>query len=123
MQAFRKLNLLRVPEPILVIDTDKSTILITEFIQFSPLRKLQAKLGQLLAELGYNFLRYYDYFSLLYVLVFTYRTHLHNITHLKKGSEDAVRSFGFSSTVCCGLIPIDNTWNDNWIVNKLFQQL
>jgi len=34
---------------------------------------------------------------------------------LKNSCEDAVRSFGFSATVCCGSIPVNNTWNDDWI--------
>jgi len=52
--ALEKCNLLCVPEPITVINTGKSTILITEYIHFSPLRLHHSKLGQLLAELATN---------------------------------------------------------------------
>jgi len=52
--ALEKCNLLCVPEPITVINTGKSTILITEYIHFSPLRLHHSKLGQLLADLATN---------------------------------------------------------------------
>ena len=30
-----------------------------------------------------------------------------------------IDQFGFHATTCCGFIPQDNTWEDDWIVSKI----
>lgn len=60
---------------------------------------------------------------------FIKRLHLYNLEKLEKKSqyqnqingnhhEDdiAIEQFGFHTTTCCGYVPLDNTWSDNWIV-------
>lgn len=56
--------------------------------------------------------------------------HLHNLEEIKKydnGSSrigqnqdcEPVMQFGFPVTTCCGFIPQDNTWCDDWLVCML----
>lgn len=35
-----------------------------------------------------------------------------------RGKEPTVNQFGFHVETCCGFIPQNNTWTNNWIVNK-----
>ena len=66
----------------------------------------------------------YSYFIEIFTHCCFHRLHLHNINLLKNspsGSEDAVMKFGFNTTVCCGKIPIDNTWNEDWVVITYLQ--
>ena len=35
--------------------------------------------------------------------------------------QEPVRHFGFDITTCCGVIPKDNTWQDNWEVHVVFK--
>ena len=32
--------------------------------------------------------------------------------------ETVIEQFGFHTTTCCGYVPLDNTWSDNWVVNN-----
>ncbi len=38
-----------------------------------------------------------------------------------KGEEDSgaqyVSKFGFHTTTCCGYLPQDNTWENDWVVS------
>ena len=58
------------------------------------------------------------------------RLHLHNSELGKRTQQQAasvhkgedamefVGRFGFHTTTCCGYIPQDNTWEDDWVVGK-----
>lgn len=63
-----------------------------------------------------------------YVGFFLSRLHLHNLGLRDRGDlQDAgdmneerlkyVDKFGFDVTTCCGYLPLDNTWNDDWPVS------
>ena len=29
---------------------------------------------------------------------------------------EPITKFGFHTTTCCGFLPLDNTWNSDWVV-------
>lgn len=41
--------------------------------------------------------------------------HLFNL----QGEQPAVNKFGFHVETCCGFIPQNNTWTEDWIVRKI----
>ena len=47
------------------------------------------------------------------------RLHMQNLDLIMNHSNEAVNKFGFHNNVCCGKIPIDNSWNDDWVVSIL----
>ncbi|XP_076354247.1 ketosamine-3-kinase-like isoform X2 [Tachypleus tridentatus] len=96
----------RVPEPYMVIDNpDGGAVLVMEYIDMKSLIHYSSKLGELLAKM-----------------------HLHNAeignrikaqaSSIHKSSEledQFVSQFGFHTITCCGYIPQDNTWHDDWV--------
>ena len=44
---------------------------------------------------------------------------MQNLDLIMNHSNEAVNKFGFHNNVCCGKIPIDNSWNDDWVVSIL----
>lgn len=85
-----------VPKPITVLDNpDGGACLVMEFLDMKGLRRFSQKLGEDLATL-----------------------HLHNKTLFNKKNESGseyVSQFGFHTTTCCGYIPQDNSWKDDWV--------
>lgn len=47
--------------------------------------------------------------------------HLKNLKLLEENSNDATHKFGFYITVCCGKIPVNNQWNDDWMVRTAYK--
>ncbi|XP_072024143.1 ketosamine-3-kinase-like [Amphiura filiformis] len=106
LDAILATNIVKVPKPEKVIrdDKDGGAILIMEHVDMSGLRKYQAELGEQLARL-----------------------HLHNEDLGNRLSQEGSRvgdaeagakyvpKFGFHCTTCCGYIPQNNEWTDNWV--------
>lgn len=112
LKAIMATNTVRVPKPLVVLDNPKGgAIIVLEFVEMSSLSRHAAKLGEQLA-----------------------RMHLHNeeqrvkceerasdITSQRRDEETGenvepyVSKFGFHCTTCCGYIPQDNTWCDDWV--------
>lgn len=102
-----------------VISDGNTILLVTEFLNFHHLKKFQSELGTKLAQ--------YDVVICLCFknsilpnncYDFLQRLHLCNIRLLEDNSPEAVKKFGFSTTVCCGKISIDNNWNEDWVVQS-----
>ncbi|EDO41346.1 predicted protein [Nematostella vectensis] len=83
-----------VPKPIKVLDHPggSGSMLVMKHLDIKTLKNYQAELGGQLARL-----------------------HLHNIEKLNRGDADAVSKFGFPGITCCGYIPLNNQWYDNWV--------
>uniref|UniRef100_A0A5S6QMB9 protein-ribulosamine 3-kinase n=1 Tax=Trichuris muris TaxID=70415 RepID=A0A5S6QMB9_TRIMR len=107
LAALYAANCVRVPKPIKVVPVVRGALFAAEYIDgMSRLNKYSALLGKQLARL-----------------------HLHNSQLLKKESErkkwvtnrhdeftiEPVTKFGFHETTCCGFIPMDNDWSDDWV--------
>ena len=67
-------------------------------------------------------------FTALIFYYFLFRMHLFNEslknegTSVHKQKDDTeeprfVSKFGFHATTCCGFIPQNNEWKDNWVVS------
>ncbi|XP_032799089.2 fructosamine-3-kinase isoform X2 [Daphnia magna] len=92
LEMLQSAESVRVPRPIKIIFSQNTAILITEYIKFKGLEVFQGELGQHLAML-----------------------HLRNLQLLKENADQAVKQFGFYVNTCCGKIPVDNQWNEDWI--------
>lgn len=102
LKAIGQTDQIRVPKPILVQDYAEGSLLIMEHSELRSLRpSTAASLGTQLARL-----------------------HLHNQERLKTFSSDsfvgktvdnAVEMFGFDVTTCCGCLPLQNEWNNDWV--------
>ncbi|KAK7789787.1 hypothetical protein R5R35_012337 [Gryllus longicercus] len=101
LKAIKDTNTIQVPNPIVVVDNPKGgAALALQFVDIKGLSKYK-QLGEQLAAL-----------------------HLHNIELVKHGNPGyvgkeegplPVEKFGFHTTTCCGYIPMENEWCDNWI--------
>ncbi|GAV03164.1 hypothetical protein RvY_13632-2 [Ramazzottius varieornatus] len=101
LKALEGTGCIRVPKPIKVFPMpDGGAAIIVEHVHIKPLSPTcEAEAGTNLARL-----------------------HLHN-RELKEKAESSgdgnslryVAEFGFSTTTCCGYIPQDNTWTDDWV--------
>ncbi|XP_070572134.1 ketosamine-3-kinase-like [Ptychodera flava] len=111
LQAILATNTVKVPKPYKVLDHGTGAILIMEHIDMKGLGRHDAKLGELFAKM-----------------------HLHNEELGKKqqtessrvgsGGEDGyVSKFGFHKATCCGYIPQNNDWQDDWITFYTRQKL
>ncbi|XP_077995391.1 ketosamine-3-kinase-like isoform X2 [Glandiceps talaboti] len=114
LDAILATNTVKVPHPYKVLDHGTGAILIMEHLDMRGLGRHAAKLGERFAQM-----------------------HLHNEEIGKKetkessriGSEDQsyISKFGFDVPTCCGFIPQDNTWQDDWVTfytrQKLAQQI
>ncbi|XP_019848767.1 PREDICTED: ketosamine-3-kinase-like [Amphimedon queenslandica] len=109
MEGLKSISLtdtVRVPQPIKVFDSGGGLyVIIMEHVEMLPLHKYNEELGTKLAQL-----------------------HLHNINKIKTSiktsgrvqSSDSAQSelvdkFGFSIPTSCGLIPMPNDWETDWI--------
>lgn len=105
LETILNTNTVKVPKPLALI-TDPETnlpVIVMEYIDnLTNLKEHEEKLGESLANL--------------------HRDNYIKIRRLEKaqswiGKEkpDAVDSYGFEVTTCCGQIPQENEWNSNWI--------
>ena len=69
----------------------------------------------------------YIFLALAHWCMFIFRMHKHNEELLSKSEKsnssvhgdqggEGVTRFGFHVPTCCGYIPQDNTWNEDWVV-------
>uniref|UniRef100_T1IJZ4 protein-ribulosamine 3-kinase n=1 Tax=Strigamia maritima TaxID=126957 RepID=T1IJZ4_STRMM len=89
LEAILASKTIRVPKPLTVVDTPPSgAVLVMEYTKMDALTVHAAKLGEDMARL-----------------------HLQN---LDENRDDYVSKFGFHTTTCCGYLPLNNTWNNDW---------
>lgn len=105
LEAIQATETIRVPKPGPILDNPSGTgtIFIMEHLDLQGLSKHSAALGEHLARL-----------------------HLHNIEDGRRArqeegrvgadtSQGFISQFGFHTTTCCGYLPLDNTWCDDWV--------
>ncbi|KAK4315160.1 hypothetical protein Pmani_013593 [Petrolisthes manimaculis] len=117
LKAILDTGTVKAPKPFTVVDNPSGgAVLVMEYIDMHHLSQHASTLGSQLAQM-----------------------HLYNIeakaksigeeSHVgqaEKGSYKYVDQFGFSVPTCCGYLPQDNSWCDDWITfytRKLQQQL
>ncbi|TKS92044.1 Ketosamine-3-kinase [Collichthys lucidus] len=107
LEAISKTETVKVPKPVKVIELDTGgCVFVMEHLDMRGLSKYSKHLGEQLADL-----------------------HLHNKKQLEKLKKEqqtvgkgagqsevpAVEKFGFSVTTCCGYLPQENEWQDDWV--------
>ncbi|CAN9505640.1 unnamed protein product [Ophioblennius macclurei] len=107
LDAILKTQTVKVPSPVKVIELDKGgCVFVMEHVDMRGLTKYSKHLGEQLADL-----------------------HLHNKRLMEKVSEEqqtvgkgsgqsdtaVVEKFGFSVTTCCGYLPQENEWQNDWV--------
>lgn len=92
LKAVRSTETVSAPCPIITSSTnDGNNFIVMEYLDMTSLSKdCSEKLGSQLADM-----------------------HMFNLQEQQK-----VNQFGFHVETCCGFIPQNNTWTDNWIVSK-----
>ncbi|XP_061702842.1 ketosamine-3-kinase [Syngnathoides biaculeatus] len=115
LEAIIKTGTIKVPKPVKVIDLDTGgCVFVMEHLDMRGLNKYSKQLGEQLADL-----------------------HLHNKRQLQKVSKEQhtvgkgagqsegafVDKFGFFTCTCCGYIPQDNEWQDDWVTFYTRQKL
>lgn len=97
LRELEKTQTIRVPHPIGVVEGSKKIFYcVLEFVEIKSLRKFTSALGERLADL-----------------------HLHNENVAKNdASIEYIDKFGFPIPTCVGLLPVDNTWSDDWPVRS-----
>ncbi|XP_054262014.1 ketosamine-3-kinase-like isoform X2 [Macrosteles quadrilineatus] len=94
LSAIAATNTVAVPKPIKVLDNpDGGACLVMEFLEMKGLRRFSAHLGDSLAKM-----------------------HLHNESLRNSKDSGHVKEFGFHTPTCCGYIPQDNTWKEDWVL-------
>lgn len=102
LRAISATKTAEVPKPIVVLDNpDGGACLVMEFLDMKGLRRLSHQLGEDLAKLHLH------------------NNTLRNVTTKNESGIEHVNQFGFQTTTCCGYIPQENSWKDNWVVSKL----
>ncbi|CAK8684829.1 ketosamine-3-kinase-like [Clavelina lepadiformis] len=101
LEKLHKCNIVRVPKPIKVFGRGDESYFVMEYLNINSLSKQASSLGEKMARL-----------------------HLHN-KQLKVASEkdasyvgratECVIKFGFHITTCCGFIPMNNDWKEDWV--------
>ena len=87
LTAIEATNTIRVPSPVKSFsDTPLGYVLVMEFLELKSLHGASEKLGTKLAEL-----------------------HKHNM------ENKIIQKFGFHVTTCCGELPLNNEWQDDWV--------
>lgn len=115
LEAIFKTATVKVPKPVKVIPLDTGgSVFVMEHLDMTGLSKYSKHLGEQLADL-----------------------HLHNKKQLEKNNKDqqtvgkgagameveAVDKFGFRVTTCCGYLPQENEWQDDWATFYARQRL
>ena len=87
LAAIRDTKTIRVPSPVKSFnDTPLGYVLVMEFLELESLRGASEMLGTKLAEL-----------------------HKHNM------DNKVISKFGFHVTTCCGELPLNNQWHEDWL--------
>ena len=102
LKALAATGIVTVPKPIVVLDNPEGgACLIMDFIEMKGLRSLSQRLGEEVAKM-----------------------HMQNVSLESKSNRitdkaptEYISQFGFQSTTCCGFIPQENEWNDDWVVS------
>ncbi|XP_014673529.1 PREDICTED: ketosamine-3-kinase-like [Priapulus caudatus] len=116
LKAIAETHTVKTPTPMLVLDNPSGgALLVMEHLDMTGLSKHDAELGRQLA-----------------------RMHLHNESvgkqtkkaeasvHKDEDAVEYVSKYGFDTTTCCGFLPQDNTWCDDWptfMARKLSTQI
>ncbi|XP_019752928.1 ketosamine-3-kinase [Hippocampus comes] len=115
LDAIIKTGTIKVPKPVKVIELDSGgCVFVMEHLDMRGLNKYSKQLGERLADL-----------------------HLHNKRQLEKvgkeqqtvgkgaGQSEAtyVDKYGFYTVTCCGYIPQENEWQDDWVTFYTRQRL
>ncbi|RXG54929.1 Fructosamine-3-kinase [Armadillidium vulgare] len=106
LKAIQATNTIRVPKPLLVVDNPKGgAALVMEYLEFRSIGRKANLLGDQIARL-----------------------HMHNIEQKEKNKSSEqyvgapentdlpryVSKFGFHSVTCCGYLPQNNDWCEDW---------
>lgn len=95
LSAIACTNTVAVPKTLKVLDNpDGGACLVMEFLEMKGLRRFSQQLGDSFAKL-----------------------HMHNESLRNVKDSGYVREFGFHTPTCCGYIPQENSWNDDWVVS------
>ncbi|XP_037647008.1 ketosamine-3-kinase [Sebastes umbrosus] len=115
LEAILKTETVKVPKPVKVIELDTGgCVFVMEHLDMTGLNKYSKHLGEQLADM-----------------------HLHNKRLLEKLNKEqqtvgkgagqsevaAVEKFGFNVPTCCGYIPQENKWQDDWVMFYSQQRL
>ncbi|XP_075936260.1 ketosamine-3-kinase [Anarhichas minor] len=115
LEAILKTETVKVPKPVKVIELDTGgCVLVMEHLDMRGLTKYSKHLGEQLADL-----------------------HVHNKRQLDKLNKEqqtvgkgagqsevaVVEKFGFSVPTCCGYLPQENEWQDDWVMFYSQQRL
>lgn len=103
LTAILNTETVKVPKPIAVVDNPSGgAALVMESVRMRPLNRHSKLLGEQLASL-----------------------HLHNArkrgdggggsVHGSQNESDYEDRFGFGTTTCCGYLPLDNSWHNDWV--------
>lgn len=106
LKEIRSTDTVKVPEPLLLGKIKTNCFLVMGYFDLKSLNKT-AELGKALANL-----------------------HLHNINKIKQENDgrvgsasNSIKKFGFHTTTCCGYLPLDNEWCDDWVMFYTNQRL
>lgn len=103
LKALGATGIVTVPKPIKVLDDPEGgACLIMEFIEMKGLRSLSGRLGDDIAKMH------------LQNLLLENRSYS-NIAD--KPQTEYVSKFGFHTTTCCGYLPQENEWHEDWVVS------
>lgn len=100
LKALAGTGIVTVPQPITVLENpDGGACLLMEFIEMKGLRSLAHKLGDEIAKMHMQ------------------NVNLENRSNRisEKPQMEYVPQFGFHTTTCCGYIPQENEWNEDWV--------
>lgn len=109
LKEILKTNTVKVPVPLLTGKVKNNSFLVLEYLKMNSLDKFSCELGTSLANL-----------------------HLHNLNLIKQKEirenfvgDDMVciDKFGFHATTCCGYLPQDNEWCQDWVMFYTNQRL
>ncbi|CAH1405426.1 unnamed protein product [Nezara viridula] len=100
LKALAGTGIVTVPQPITVLENpDGGACLVMEFIEMKGLRSLAHKLGDEIAKMHMQ------------------NVNLENRSNRisEKPQMEYIPQFGFHATTCCGYIPQENEWNEDWV--------
>ncbi|XP_063077077.1 ketosamine-3-kinase [Engraulis encrasicolus] len=107
LEAILQTNTVKVPKPLKVIELERAgSVLVMEHVDMKSLNKFSTQLGEQLAEL-----------------------HLHNQKQKERQSREeqtvgkgsgqsevpVIDKFGFDVPTCCGYLPQNNEWQEDWV--------
>ncbi|XP_034751196.1 ketosamine-3-kinase isoform X2 [Etheostoma cragini] len=115
LEAILKTETVKVPKPVKVVELDTGgCVLVMEHLDMRGLTKYSKQLGEQLADLHIHNKRQLDTFN------------KENQTVGKGAGQSelaVVEKFGFSVPTCCGYLPQENEWQDDWVTFYSQQRL